>query len=148
MGDGARKAAAMAPRRKHAITLAAAALMLVGCASDPGPAAMSQAQLDDFGAQYDKGDMTVGDAVRIAPDAMVGMIDVRQTAGIGGTEEIVHGTPPAEFHDWSVVALCFYPQDVPSVEVAAVPPEDAQAFADGPGVNLVCDGPPEQQGHG
>lgn len=136
----------MALRWTHAPIVSAAVLVLAGCAGSPGPAPMSHEQLDDFGARYDKGDMTVGDAVGIAPAGMVGMIDVRQAAGIGGTEEMVHGTPPAEFHDWPVVGLCFYPDAVPSIEVAAVPPEDMQAYKDAPGFDLVCDEPPEHEG--
>lgn len=136
----------MAARWKLAAVLTAAVLALAGCASGSDPAPMTQEQLDDFNAQYGKGGMTVGEAIGIAPDGMVGMIDVRRAAGIGAAEEIVHGTPPPEFHDWSVVALCSYPQSVPSIEVAAVPPEDAQTFADAPGFALMCDGPPEQPG--
>jgi hypothetical protein len=134
----------MPAARSGAILLVlAAGLVLAGCAGDAEPAPMTQQQLDAFGAAYDQGAMTVGDAVQLAPTGMVGMIDVRIAAGIGAVEEVVHGAPPADFHDWPVVALCFYPQDVPSIEVAAVPPSHEQAFVDAQGFELMCDGPPE-----
>jgi hypothetical protein len=121
-----------------------AALLLAGCAARPGPAPMTQAQLDSFSAAYSaSGEMTVGDAVALAPGGMVGMIDVRVASGIGAVEEVVLGVPPEDFHDWPVVGLCMYADAVPSIEVAAVPPSHAQAFADGPGLHLLCDGPPE-----
>lgn len=130
--------------RTAAAIAVAAALLLSGCAAQQGPAPMTQAELDDFSAAYsDAAAMTVGDAVALAPGGMVGMIDVRVASGIGGTEEVILGEPPEELHDWSVVGLCMYADAVPSIEVAAVPPSHVQAFADGPGLHLVCDGPPE-----
>lgn len=135
----------MRARSKATVAVAvSAALLLAGCASRSAPDPMTQEQLDAFSAAYSASDtMTIGDAVALAPGGMVGMIDVRVDAGIGAVEEVVQGVPPEAFHDWPVVGLCMYADAVPSIEVAAVPPSHAQAFADGPGLHLVCDGPPE-----
>ncbi len=132
----------MLPRRSAACFALTSALLLAGCSGLAAPDPMAPEEIDALTAAYDAGDMSVGDAVGIAPEGTLGMIDVRTAAGVGDTQVVLQGTPPEDFHDWTVVGLCVYPESVPTVEVAAVPAGDAGEVGDGRAWNLECDGPP------
>lgn len=134
---------ARALRRTHAAMLSAAlaAAVVVGCTpAPPGPLPLEQQQIDAvFAANGGAvGELTVGEALALAPEGTIGMIDARVAAGVGSAQSVIDGAPGPEFAQWVVVGLCGYPQAVPSVELAAVPPEDVEAIV--PGWNLVCDG--------
>ncbi|WP_456515857.1 hypothetical protein [Agrococcus sp. UYP33] len=117
-------------------------LGLAGCTADPGPAPLTQAQLGSFAAAVDTGSTTVGEAAALAPAGTLGLIEVRVEPGTGPVEHASYGAPPEDFLDWIVIGHCGMPDAVPSIEIAAVAPAEADAFDRAGGFDLVCDGPP------
>jgi hypothetical protein len=101
---------------------------------------MTQHELDAFSAGFAAGEMTVAEALALAPDGQVGMVEVRVAPGGVAVEHATYGSPPDTFDDWLVVGYCGAPQSVPSIHVAAVAP--SQAFADTTGFHLTCDATP------
>lgn len=127
--------------RKRAITGAiGCAVALGGCASDPGPVGMTQAQLETFTATYVGDDRTVQEALELAPPGTIGLMEVRVAEG-APFEHASYPEPPEHFRDWVVVGMCGAPDALPSVELAAVAPTQLEAFMDAPPFHLVCDGP-------
>lgn len=120
---------------------AAAAALLAGCAT--GPAPLSATQVDEV---FDGIDLsgsepsTVGEALALAPSGTMQMIDARIATGVGNEQDVFQGAPPEDYHDWMVVGICGYANSIPSVEIAAVPPDDLDAALANRNFHLVCDG--------
>ncbi|WP_206446847.1 hypothetical protein [Agrococcus sp. KRD186] len=126
-------------RATVAALVGGAALLLTGCAS--GPAPLSEPEITAVLAAIEPGSgVTVGDALALAREGTIGMIDARIATGVGQAQDVFEGAPPAGYHDWAIVATCSYGSSIPSIEVAAVPPADLDAAMASRGWNLQCDG--------
>lgn len=142
MGDDAQLEETMPAssiRTTIAALLGGAALVLTGCAAGPAPLAEPEMQAV-FDAIEPASGATVGDALALARDGTIGMIDARIATGVGQTQESFSGAPPEAYLDWAVVGLCGYGSSIPSIEVAAVPPADLEAAMASQGWNLQCEG--------
>ncbi|WP_405216462.1 hypothetical protein [Agrococcus sp. Ld7] len=122
-------------RREAALALLgiAAAVLVTSCAS--GPAPLHQDQIDAVMDAYDPedlGSLTVGEAVSLAPEGTIGMIDVRSSSGTHDVHVSVDGMPGEEFADWPVVSVCGSAGVVPSVLLVALPPHELAGFAEHP----------------
>lgn len=111
----------------------AAAVLLTGCAT--GPAPLHDDEIQAVMAAFDPedvGSLTVGDALPIAPDGTIGMVDARSSSGKHDEHVAVEGTPGEEYADWPVIAVCGSGGVVPSVLLVALPPEELSAFEERP----------------
>lgn len=120
--------------------------VLVGCSAGPRPLDWEEIDgITDANDAAGPGRFTVGEAVALAPAGTIGLIDARRAAGIANTEERFDGAPPESHDDWLIVGICAYSSSIPSVEVAAVPPEHVDAAFPNAEFHLVCDGTRETQ---
>lgn len=132
----------MSARPWRALLLAAvAAVLCAGCAT--GPAPLDDVQMDEvldgigsLGSQPS----TVGEALALAPSGTIQMIDARIATGVANEQVAFQGAPPEDLHNWMIVGVCGYPNAIPSIEIAAVPPEDIDAALANRNFHLVCDG--------
>lgn len=128
-------------RREGALALLGitAAVLLTSCAT--GPAPLQQDEIDAVMDAYDPehlGSLTVGEAVSLAPEGTIGMIDARSSSGTHDAHVSVDGMPGQEYADWPVISVCGSGGSVPSVLLVALPPDELASFNDRPwGVN--CD---------
>lgn len=122
-------------RRESALALLGitAAVLLTSCSS--GPAPLHQDEIDAVMDAYDPDDLgsfTVGEALSLAPDGTIGMIDARSSSGAHDEHVSVDGMPGEEFADWPVVSVCGAGGSVPSVLLVALPPDELAGFAERP----------------
>lgn len=115
------------------------AVLLGGCAT--GPAPLHEDEIDAVMGAYDSddlGSLTVGDALPLAPEGTIGMVDARSTSGMHDESVSVDGMPGEEYADWPVIAMCGSGGVVPSVLLVALPPDELAVYEERPwGTN--CD---------